>query len=768
MTVQTPKAYDRVVRTVCSPNCLGTCGVKAYVRDERIVKLEPAAFPDPGFERICGRGISMATQRLHHPDRLTHPLVREGKRGEGKWRKVTWDEAYEYITERQTANAEKHGWRTNAWLSGSGNYGFRAGNSAAKVAHTLEGTLFTYFAICGDFAGMMGYHATLGSFANSNDISEVKGAQYFLSIGKNVADTAHSDMHFLFDAMENGTKFVMVDPRFSRGAAKADEWIAPRPGTDTALALGMINVIINEGLVKEDYLLQHTNAAFLINRETGRVLREKDLFPGGGNEAMVWDLATDGPCPLSRATRPALAGEWQLTGVDGMVDCGTAYSQSVAVWQQYTPEYAATICDVPADQIRHTAIEYATSDPAWIWLGLGPQRYSHGHTVARAWITLATLCGNIGKPYAGVSIYDAANLAMVINPHTEWLQPEGRSAHSLPGTQVVDIIASGDPYPVKTLWLHAYGFATQTPFYKRFIEEALPELDLFVVSEQMMTPAAQIADVVLPVVSYYEDDWDLVGGGENWYMQLRRRAIEPVGESRNDYSIFQELCERYGKGEGWNISPEEDCKRILATHPDARIRAVDWETLKRDGVARVDVERPYTPFRDMKFNTASGRIEIYQEQFVDIGEEVLVHKEQAESRRSEKARTYPFTLITYKDVHSTHSQHFNLPYIREMVPEPRLDICPDDAATRGIQDGDEVTVFNDRGEFSLKATVNNSVLPGTVALPQGWLQGRFIDGHPSDLGHVPSNAAQDRMVETNYPAWDILCNVRRRDSDNDN
>ncbi len=763
MTVHNKQSYDRVVRTVCSPNCLGTCGINAFVKDDRIVKVEPAPFPDPGFERICARGISMATQRIHHPDRLTHPLIREGKRGEGKWRRASWDEAFEYIVARQATIAQKHGFRANAWLSGSGNYGFRANNSAAKTAHTLEGTLFTYFAICGDFAGMMGYHATLGSFGNSNDISEVMGANYFLSVGKNVADTAHSDMHFLFDAMENGTKFVMVDPRFSRGAAKADEWLAPRPGTDTALALGMINVIVGEGLVKEDYLLAHTNAPFLVNRATGKVLREKDLFPGGGSEALVWDLAADNPAPLSSAASPALCGEWEIDGPDGPLPCATAYTLSLAAWARYTPEYAASICNVPAAQIRHTAIEYATRDPAWIWLGLGPQRYSHGHTVARAWVTLATLCGNIGKPYAGVSIYEAANLAIVINPHNEWLKPNGRTAHSLPGTQVVDIIACGEPYPVKSLWLHSYGFATQTPFYKRFVEEALPELDLLVVSEQMMTPAAQIADVVLPVVSYYEDDWDLVGGGENWYVQLRRRAVEPIGESRNDYSIFHELCERYGKGEGWRISPEEDCKRILATHPDPRIRSVDWETLRRDGVARVEVERPHTPFRDMKFNTPSGRIEIYQEQFADIGEGILVYKEQNESQRSEKAKTYPFVLITYKDVHSTHSQHFNLPYIREMVPEPRLEISPDDAQARNIRDGDEVTVFNERGGFSLKATVTNSVLPGTLALPQGWLQGRFIEGHPSDLGHVPPNEAQDRMVETNYPAWDILCDVRKRE-----
>ena len=765
MGTPSAKSFDRVVRTVCSPNCLGTCGVNAFVKDDRIINLEPASFPDPGFERICLKGIAMATQRIHHPDRLTDPMIRSGERGAGQWRKASWDEAYDYIIERLNATAERHGWRSNSWLSGSGNYGFRAGTSACRVCNDLGGTQFSYFAICGDFAGMMGYYATLGSFGAANDISEVAGARYVLSVGRNVADTAHSEMHFLFDAMDGGTKFVMVDPRFSRSVAKADEWVAPRPGTDAALALGMINVIVNKGLIKDDYLLAHTNAPFLVNEHTGQILRERDLIRDGGREALVWDTQTMAATPASLAKQPALKGRWECVGADGQnVSCLTAFTASVEVWQHYTPEHASSICDVPAAQIRHIAIEYASNEPAWIWLGLGPQRYQNGHNVARAWVTLASICGNIGTPYAGVSIYDAPNLAMVMTPHKEWLRPEGRRGHSLPGTKMVDIIASADPYPIKSLWLHSYGFATQSPFYKRFIAEALPELDLFVVSEQMMTPAAELADVVLPVVSYYEDDWDLVGGGENWYMQLRRRAVEPVGQSRNDFDIFKGLCERLGKGEAWQMDPEESCRQILATHPDPRIRAVDWETLRRDGVARVEVERPYTPFRDMKFATPSGRIELYQEQFVDIGEHVLVHKEPKESRRSEKARTFPFNLITYKHAHSTHSQHLMLSYVREVLPEPRLEISPTDAGPRGIIDGDLVTVFNERGHFSLKATVGNSVLPGTLALPEGWWQNCFVEGHPSDLGHIPESEAQSRIVETNYPVWDILCDVRKMEA----
>ena len=762
MTGKPVADFDRVVRTVCSPNCSATCGVNAFVKDDRVVKIEPAAFPGSDHQRICLKGIAMATQRIHHPDRLVQPLIRAGERGSGQWRPVSWDEAYDYIIERLNRAASQHGWRANAWLSGTGNYGIRAISASARVANDLGGTLFSISALTGDFATQMAFKTIFGSLCFANDPSEITGARYVFSVGRNVADTAHSEMHFLFDAMENGTKFVVVDPRFSRTAAKADEWLSPRPGTDTALALGMINVVISEGLLKEDYLVRYSNLPFLVDCRSKRLLRERDLLEGGSDEPLVWDDVIGAATPARQAVRPALRARAELAGVAGRrIEARTAFDTSWEVWQLYTPQYAASICDVPAAQIRHVAVEYAKADPAWLWIGYGPQRYHHGDTASRAWATLVTLCGNVGKPYAGISYLDGSQLAIGRPPNMSWVAPGGRVGNALHGTKLVDIIASELPYPVKSLWLTSHNFATQTPFYKRFLAEALPKLDLFVVTEQLRTPTTDYADVVLPCVSYYEDDWDLVGGGEHWFLQLRRRAIPPVGESRNDYEIYQGLCTRLGRGAAWQMGLEESCRYILETHPNPLIKQVDWNTLRRDGVVAVQVERPYTPFKDKKFPTASGRIELYQEQFADLGREVLAFEEQIESKRSERARTYPFNFISYKHVHSTHSQHLMLPYIREQLPEPRVEIAPSDALGREIADGDLVRVFNDRGSFVARASLVSSVRPGTIALTQGWSQRDFREGHPSDLGHIPRSETQERVAETNYPIWDILCDVRR-------
>lgn len=760
---RSPDTYDRVVRAVCSPNCTGTCGVLAYVRNDRIVKLEPASFPDPGFERICLRGIAMATQRLHHPSRLHTPLIRSGERGEGKWREVTWPEAYEYLAEKMQSIADRYGWRANSWITMSGNYGIRAKTSSGRVANCLGGTAFSGGGLSSDIAVAAGFFPMLGEYFRSNDISEVGGARYFLSVGKNIADTAHSEMHFLFDAMEQGCKFVMVDPRFSRSAAKADEWISPRPGTDGALAMGLINVVVNDGLMDLNYVLAHTNAPFLVHRDTDRCLRAKDIWGGDADEAyVVWDAVSAAPRRAGEIEHPALSASIRVGLADGsVVECHTGFDACWAELKEFTPEYAASICGVSADKIRKIANEYATISPAWIWLGLGAQRYSQSHTMVRAWVTLASLCGNIGKPYAGVSTSDAPHLLMSSAPD-EWMMPGGKKGHSLPGTQMVDILATGLPYPIKSLWIQSYNFSSQSPLFKRFLEEALPNLELFAVSEQMMTKTAEYADIVLPVVSYYEDDWDLIGGAENWFMQLRRRVVPPVGLSKNDFDIFGGLCTALNVDpDDWRIDPEDACRQILAMHGDPRIRAIDWETLKRDGVARVPVERPYTPFRDLKFATPSGRIEVYQEQFADIGEHILSYREPSESHRSPVAERFPLTIITYKHVHSAHSQHTILPLIREVLPEPRLEISIQDADARSIADGDFVAVFNDRGSFKVKVTVTNAVRPGTVALPEGWWHRHFVEGHPGDLCHIPHSEVQSRVMETNWAVYDVLCNVRK-------
>jgi len=774
---------DRVVRTVCSPNCEACCGVNAFVKDDRIYKLEPAAFPEEHHRRICLRGISMAVQRLHHPDRLQWPLKRAGARGEGKWVRVSWEEALDDIAARLRRIAEADGARANAFMTMTGNYGFKSMTAAPRIANSLQATLFTNHGMMGDLAAMMGYLPTLGVPTVANEHSDLPHARYVLVLGRNPADTAHSEMHYLFDALENGAKLCAVDPRFSRTAAKADEWVGLRPGTDAAFVIGLLNVLVAEGLIDEDYVRRHTNAPFLVKPD-GRLLRQREIAGGAknnpttradaspgtagtpGDDFVVWSASLAQPVSsrAETAADAALTGSYAVRLADGSTaECRTAWDLMREVWAPYTPEHVASVCEIPGAQVRRVAREYATTRPAWIWLGAGLQRYHHGHLAHRAAITLAALTGNIGRDYAGVNCIDGALFQLWYFAPEAWLAPGGRTGTRMPGTRMLETIANGDPYPVKSLWLQAYGFGTQAPNFDRFVREALPKLELFVVTEQVMTGAAEYADYVLPCVSYFEDDEELVAGATDWYLQLRRRAVPPVGESRNDYEIFGAIAARFGEGEHWSMSARDVWRYVLDQHRNPLFASVDTATLERDGVVAIDIPRPHTPFRDLLFPTPSGRIELYTESLLPFGEQVLLFREQLESTRSPKAARYPFTLMSHKHVHTAHSQHTGLPWIRELIPEPRLEINPGDAAARGIADGDWVRVYNDRGRMVVRALVNPGIKPGTLAIPQGWWRKHFREGHYAELGHVVINPAQDAIIETNYPVWDVLVDVRREE-----
>lgn len=751
---------DRVVRTVCSPNCSGTCGINAFVKDDKIIKIEPASFPEPGFERICIKGIAMAMQRIHHPDRLRYPQKRVGERGEGRWQRISWEEAFASIGQRLASAREQYGAPANAWMTMSGNYGFKATTTPERIANCLGGSVFSHGGMMGDLSCAMGYLPTLGVGSTANDLADLPKASHVFIFGRNPADTDHSEMRFLFDAMEAGVKLTVIDPRFSRTAAKADAWIAPRPGTDGALVLGMISHIIEQGWIDEPYLLRYTNAPFLVNDATGALLRGAEVGLEDKEAYVVWQ---DGaPLAASDAAAPELCGRFEipLASAETLV-CRTSFEVMLQVWSEYSVEAAAQICEVEAESIRGLARDYAMAERAWLWAGAGPQRYHHGHLAHRAYVTLGALCGNIGKAYAGVNCLDGAHMRLAFNPPQAWVSPEGKKGQSLPGVHMLDIISSGNPQPIKSLWLSSYGFATQSPNFQRFVNEALPQLDLFVVSEQMMTPAAQYADFVLPCVSYYEEEMDLVAGGEHWYLQLRQRAIEPVGESLNDYEIFGGVCKAMGEGEHWQMSNEEVCQFVLENHADPAINGIDWHTLREALVAEVKLPRPYVPLGDKQFPTPSGRIELYTEQLREMGEAVAIYREPLEGNRSACAAQFPLTLLSHKHVHSAHSTHMMLPWVKEMVPEPLLDMHPQDAAERQLQDGDWARVWNDRGEFEVRVCVTPGIKRGVISVPQGFWQGAFRKGHHAELGHIVRNDVQEAVIETNYPVWDIAVQVAR-------
>ncbi|WP_449315335.1 molybdopterin-containing oxidoreductase family protein [Rubneribacter sp.] len=775
--------YDKIVRTVCAPNCVGSCGINAYVKDDVIVKVEPADFPDNAYHRICLRGVSNALQRVYSPDRVKYPMRRTGERGSGEFERISWEEAIDLIYEKMQHNMDTYGPTANAFLGMTGNYGVFPQIIDSLLAMTYDGTSFTNFGIMGDNACNMGFLPTLGVQQDGSSWEDLIGSKAIIMFGCNYAETNMQEMHFIFDAQEAGSKLVVVDPRFSRTAAKADKWVPIRPGTDAALALGMMNWIVANNRHDEDYIRTCTNGAFLVDLATKKLVRL-------GEDYAVWDEAAGKAVPVAALpddAKPAypsvrVSGEVPkeaevpqtaaLTGsyeveVDGRtVSAKPAFQLLVESLEAYSPEVASEICEVPADDIVALADLYTTETPACLRVSQGTNRYWNGHLPTRALIQMAAITGNIGKPHANVNWAGGSLMRILFSlGPTAVTTREGHASTSLPGSQWYDIVASQDPYPVKLLWTHNYGWGTQGPDRNRMEREVLPQLDFIIVSDSIMTPGAQYADLVLPVTSYYEEPFEIVAAWSSMYVQVREQAISPMFEAKTDYQVAQMLAERFGILEEteWRLDIEEYGRdHILKESVTPEFAEIDFDELMEKKVVRANFPENYVAFESMRFATPSGKIELYTEDLTEFGEELACHYEPLEGNRSPAAATYPLTFMNCRTVYTTHSQHVQLPWIREVAPEPRLEMAPADAEARGIATGDVVEVFNDRGSYKVKALVTPEIKPGCLNQRQGWWPKDFPENtHYSALIQMTLNPAQDAISETNFAPYDNLVEVRK-------
>lgn len=751
----------KVVRTVCAPNCVGSCAINAYVKDNKIIKVEPGEFPDPSYKRICLKGISNAMQRVYNPDRVKYPMKRVGERGEEKWERVSWDEALNSIAKKLTEVKDRYGAKACSWMGMTGNYGINSQEIAARMANSFGGTQLGNLGIMGDLATNLAYIPTLGVLQEGNDWHDYKKSRLILFFGCNIAETTPNDIHFIFDAQEAGAKLVVIDPRFSRTAAKADWWIPIRPGTDGALAMSMMYVIVKENLQNDDYIRKYTVGPFLVRSDNGKFVREKDLG-GNSEDYVVWDSTSNNAVTPKSSSNPVLKGNYTLTLGGKSVTCKPSHQLLLESLEEFSPEKTSKITEVPAEDIRKLALMYAQTKPAAINVSQGIQRYYQGHLSVRAVITLGAITGNIGEKHAGVSWAGGTLFKMIAAIPPSWLAPiPNFKGENLPGTRLYDIIPSEKPWPIKTLWLNSYGMGTQAPEMNKLVNEVFPKLELIVVSEQVMTPITKYADYVLPVTSYYEEECDAVGSWSNLYVQFRRQAIKPLWEAKTDWQCYSELAQRLGFGEYWKMSQQESAEYVIKNATDPIISGTSIQELRDKGVARAALPEGFVPFADKKFNTPSGRIELYLENLVEVNEANLVYQEPLESNRKPQAKKYPLTFMNCRSIYTAHSQHVILPWINEVHPEPRLEINPIDAEQRGLKDEDLVEVFNDRGKFKVKVIITEGIKPGCTNIREGWWPKHFPEGHYSFLLHMKLNPAQDAIMETNFAPYDNLVEIKK-------
>lgn len=677
---------DRVVKTACPHNCYDTCGYLVYVKDERVIKVE--GDPDHPITKghLCVKGYSNV-QKVNSPDRVKHPLIRVGERGEGKFRRATWDEALNMIAGKLKELRATYGGETLTEYCYSGN--------REHMAKTVSGRFLNLFGaskLVGSFCLLSGASGSYYSVGEQHTMSpEIwsETTDLILLVGRNSSATNPHIFPFLYKAMERGAKLIVVDPLVTAVASKADLHLQPRPGTDAALVLGMMNHILARGLEDKEFIANHT----------------------------------------------------------------FGFEQLCAQLKEMPVEKAAEVTGVPADKIRLAAELYATHN-SQTECGYGQQRYSNGHQTQRAYACLAALCGHIGKETGNYNFIDQMGFPALpgfLNA-AKVAAPPGQPAAN---TRLINIatfaaaVHNAENPPIKAVISYRGGLLSQQPEVA-YTKEALKKLELFVVIEQFMTDDTDWADVVLPGCHFLEQ-YGLHPSYWHHYLQVTVPVCQSAYEAVPDIEIWAEL----GRRMGWEeYFPREttglDYIRTLL--PDGF--PVDKAVSPNGPLLLPEEWCPRVPYADLKFTTKSGKFEFFSLEMAERGKKfpgdyapVPYPLEPAEGPVStpELAKKYPLTLISQHPAVRTHSQFYNLPWIREIEGPPRIFINVNDARARGIRDGDRVRVFNDRGAIdAVYAAPTERVKEGVAELSSGmWIKlGASVNvlasrttGGPRDVGN---------------------------------
>lgn len=755
---------DKVVRTTCSPNCTGSCGQLAFVRDGILVKVQQAAdYPDTVYApRGCMKGLSYVNQ-VYGADRIMTPLIRDGERGSGSFRQASWEEALDRVAQGLRDIGEHWGWdsvHVFGQVPGSGYVQKGANYRACALLGMTHGTSF-------DFNGdlPMGMPITFGVQNAEHEAKDWANSRFLLLVGSNPVETRIPDVHFLFDAIEQGARLVVIDPSFSPTAAKADTHLRIRPGTDAALALALCHVVVRDGLMDGAFMRTYTDGPLLVRTDTGQRLRAREVDPVGPEPGFVaWDPTAGAPVLVGTerlgfpdGVEPALDGRYQVALADGsIVEALPGFAlvdQELAAW---TPERGSEVTGIPADDIERLARAFATTHPAAILMGGGSNHWYHGDLNGRAFALLSALTGNIGRSGGGFSVYVGQYKVRVDT--SPWWSPGGTKAKVCPSIYFVrgrtDTMHPDVPYPAQG-W-HGLVCTFANMFVQAMdvnrLHETLAGLDLIVVVDHQMTETVRWADVVLPATTWYEKT-DLTATPLHPYLQLQQAAIEPVGESRSELWIWREIMRRVAPdlaSEWFEMDEEAAIEAILAAGggPGGPTEGITLDALKA-GPVRLRVPDPDVAFvtqvRDRApFPPASlpapldktaafiptRRIELYKEEdrFRELGETVPTWKPPFDDTVHDPA-AWPLTLLSPHSKWRIHSSYANNAWLEEIHGgKPEVFLSPADAAARDIATGDVIEVANTRGSVRAWARVSEAQLAGSATLYEGWWPRQFVAG----------------------------------------
>jgi anaerobic selenocysteine-containing dehydrogenase len=694
---------SRVVHTACPHDCPDACSVLVTIEDGRATRVE--GNPDHPVTRgfLCAK-VAKYLDRVYSPDRLLYPMKRIGAKGVSgpeAFQRISWDEALDEIAARLKAAAAEFGPESILPFSYGGTLGVIHGNGMDRRFFHRLGASQLDRTICSEAGGVA--LASVNGAKYGVPPEDYPHARYIVAWGANIHGTNIHLWPFVEEARRKGAKLVVIDPFRTRTARVADWHLAIRPGTDVALALGLINFIIENDLYDAPYVAAHT------------------------------------------------LGFEQL-------------KQRAA---EYTPERVAAITGLGAEEIIQLAREYATTAPAIIRLNYGVQRSENGGMAVRAITMLPAITGAWKRQGGGLTLSTSGTFAInkaKLQRQDLMTDALGRPARILNMNQLGKLLTDAKlTPPVKALFVYACNPAAVCPNQNQVVE-GLKRPDLFtVVHEQFFTDTTDYADIVLPATTFLEQK-ELVTSYGHLHLQLSDQAIEALGESCSNAELFRRVAARMGlEDECLRASDDDlidDVLSVSSQNPGHQFLAgITRQALEREHSIALNVPRRdgvYLPFAD-GFATPSGKAELYSEALAAAGlDPVVAYIAPTESRQREQARQYPLELLSRKHDNFLNSTFCNLPGQQKMERRFELQMNAVDAEARGIADGDDLRVRNDRGEVRLRARVDNSVPPGVVSAYLDWAR-------PSPGGKNINVLTSDRLTDMGRGAtfYSVLVEVEK-------
>lgn len=659
----------KVVYAACPHDCPDACGVLITVEDGRATKIQgdPAHPVTRGF--LCAK-VAKYLDRVYSPQRVLYPMRRRkdaakgsGTRDFADFERISWDDAYQEIVERYEQIIRQYGPEAILPYSYGGNIAtLNGGAMDRRFFHRLGASQLdrTICSAAGEAGILSVYGKKLGT-----EPEQFRHSKLILAWGANIHGNNVHLWPFIEEARRDGAKLVVIDPYRTRTAKCADWYIPINPGTDMALALGMMHIIINENLYDADYVAKHT-----------------------------------------------LGFEHLRQRVQG-----------------YPPDKVSGWTGISVADIQTLAREYATVRPAVIRANYGLQRNDNGAMAVRAVCMLPCITGSWKEVGGGLQLSTSGAFGLdddALKRKDLMTVALGRPARVINMSEIGKALCTVTDPPIQALFVYNSNPAAVAPNHNEVVKQLKREGLFTVVHEQFLTDTCDYADLVLPATTFFEHE-DLVKAYGHYYIQISNQAIAPLGEAKANADLFRELALRFGfQEECFSEDAGATIDTALKTN-DPWLAGVDRERLERDKHVRLKFgsngnAAAFLPFANGGFFTPSGKALLYNENLINLGlDPVAKFVPPSESRHGSNGhRKYPFELLARKADNYLNSTFANQAGIQAMENPALLEIHPTDAEPRNIRDGQAVRVFNDRGEIRLTAKLTDAVQPAVLGARLDW------------------------------------------------